>query len=337
MAPVSRVLGWVLALALALVAILGVILDGLGLSTTPPFAHVLAFRGVIGAASLALAVLLALLAAPRPRGVRPGGAAVFLAAALAVTGAVHVGTVAARGVNNGVPAASAPSEGSVTVLSLNTLAGAASPEAVAEVARTYHADVVALPETPVESAAQLADLLAAEGMPMQLFADDHGPRHRATSLLVAESLGEYTQADAGPATGFVRAESVAGTGPPLLAVHVRRPGQGTTAAWVAGLEAAVDGCRGTPGAVVAGDFNATLDHGPMRTLGRCVDAAAAGGFRGAGGYGTWHTVVPALLGTPIDHVLADGERWRVTEAAVLSVGDSDHRAVLARLAEIPAP
>ena len=50
--------------------------------------------------------------------------------------------------------------------------------------------------------------------------------------------------------------------------------------------------------------------------------------------GTWPTSVPALLGTPIDHVLAT-PNWRFTGFRVLGDEDSagsDHRPVIARLA-----
>jgi endonuclease/exonuclease/phosphatase (EEP) superfamily protein YafD len=50
--------------------------------------------------------------------------------------------------------------------------------------------------------------------------------------------------------------------------------------------------------------------------------------------GTWPTNVPALVGAPIDHVLAT-PNWRATGFRVLAGEDaagSDHRPVLARLA-----
>lgn len=328
----SRVIGWLLVLVLAASAVLGTVADHLGLTTTPPFAQLLAFRGVIGVGSLALALVLALIGSRgrRRRGRR--AAVTFLAVVLLVTGLVHIGTLTSRGVVNAAPLTPGRDPATTTVLSLNTLDGASSPEAVADAALAADADVLALPETPVATARLVADLLAGRGMPMQVFTDDYGFRHRATSLLVRDSLGEYAATSEPTGEGFVRAEPTDGAGPTLVAVHVRRLGQVSAQDWAAGLERAVQTCRSTPGAVVAGDFNATLDHGPMRRLGRCVDAAAAGGPAGAGAYGTWHAAIPALLGAPIDHVLADGERWTVTEVGVVDVGDSDHRAVLARLA-----
>ncbi|MGT2424931.1 endonuclease/exonuclease/phosphatase family protein [Amnibacterium kyonggiense] len=88
--------------------------------------------------------------------------------------------------------------------------------------------------------------------------------------------------------------------------------------------------------LIAGDFNATIDHldglGPAQgRLRDCRDAALA---TGNAAVGTWPTSVPALMGTPIDHVLAT-PNWRFTGFRVLADDDaagSDHRPVLARLA-----
>ena len=43
-------------------------------------------------------------------------------------------------------------------------------------------------------------------------------------------------------------------------------------------------------------------------------------------------LLPALLATPIDHVLIRPDRWSVLGTRTYRVGASDHRAVVARLA-----
>ena len=80
--------------------------------------------------------------------------------------------------------------------------------------------------------------------------------------------------------------------------------------------------------ILAGDFNATLDHGTFRRLlrGGYRDAAAQ---RGSGLRGTW----PAAAFPPpvtIDHVLVD-RRAAVLRYRVLDVPNSDHKAVFAEL------
>jgi hypothetical protein len=79
--------------------------------------------------------------------------------------------------------------------------------------------------------------------------------------------------------------------------------------------------------ILAGDFNATLDHPELRDLlGRgCTDAADAGLVW------TWPQLrrhrAPPLT---IDHVQVD-ERVRVERVTVVRVPGSDHRAVIATL------
>jgi endonuclease/exonuclease/phosphatase (EEP) superfamily protein YafD len=124
----------------------------------------------------------------------------------------------------------------------------------------------------------------------------------------------------------------AGTAPPtLVATHLRAPSaRASMPEWRAHTAVIAAVCRATPGVVVAGDLNATLDHPGLHDLGPCVDAAEQAG---AAALGTWPARVPPLLGAPIDHVLVDGRAWRVTGFAVLpAVGGSDHRPVVAHLA-----
>ena len=110
--------------------------------------------------------------------------------------------------------------------------------------------------------------------------------------------------------------------------------------WLASVEVVVGQCRGAgsdgagpgpePGLIIAGDFNATLDHAPMKDLGGCADAALEAGI---GGVSTWPTSShTTLLGSPIDHVLADSATWRARSASVLTLSGSDHRALVVELA-----
>jgi endonuclease/exonuclease/phosphatase (EEP) superfamily protein YafD len=82
--------------------------------------------------------------------------------------------------------------------------------------------------------------------------------------------------------------------------------------------------------LLAGDFNATLDHAELR---RVLDR----GYRdaaeraGVGLRPTWpagKTLLPTLI--TIDHVLAD-RRVRVISARSVAIPGSDHRGVLAEL------
>ena len=68
----------------------------------------------------------------------------------------------------------------------------------------------------------------------------------------------------------------------------------------------------------------------MVTLGRCRDPGSEGCSVGVG---TWPAGVPALVGAPIDHVMAT-PAWTVTGSVVLRTLDgsgSDHRPMVVQL------
>ena len=93
------------------------------------------------------------------------------------------------------------------------------------------------------------------------------------------------------------------------------------------------GRRDGPLRVLAGDFNATLDHDALRGLiaRGYVDAADA---TGSGLKPTW-PVGKRPPGITIDHVLVD-RRIAVRSYGVHEVRGSDHRAIVAELRVPPA-
>ncbi|MEE6294948.1 endonuclease/exonuclease/phosphatase family protein [Georgenia wangjunii] len=332
----GRVVGWAVTLLLAVAAVISLDPARVGLSTVVPVAQVLPFRTVLAAAFVlaGLALLLAALAGALRR--RGGTRRTVLAAVLLLVGAGHGWVTLDRGVTNDGALGAEPGAADITVLTLNTYGGASSAEEVAVAAVDVGADVLTLPETAADDAARVAALIASSGGPtFQVFVRTSGGWDaRSTALLVSERLGRYAEAE-GPGTtlGSVRAEPVDGAGPVLVAVHPVAPVAEAMEEWEADLEAVMEVCRATPGVIVAGDFNATLDHGPMRDAGACVDGAVAAGV---GGVATWPARLPALVGTTIDHVLVDGGAFDVVDGAVLEVGGSDHRAVAVRMAPRPA-
>jgi endonuclease/exonuclease/phosphatase (EEP) superfamily protein YafD len=113
-----------------------------------------------------------------------------------------------------------------------------------------------------------------------------------------------------------------------VAVHVQSASHGNADAWRAEL-GRLPGTRPERVRVLAGDFNATLDHAAFRRLigdGGYVDGAEQAGN---GLAATWSS----LLGPPItiDHVLAD-RRCAIGAFAVHDLPGSDHNAVFADLA-----
>ena len=116
----------------------------------------------------------------------------------------------------------------------------------------------------------------------------------------------------------------------FVAFHSVAPTPGETADWGRDLATLDRWCanRQIGPAIVAGDFNATLDHSVFRdAITGCADAAER---TGEGLVGTWPSRFPRFVGPQIDHVLVT----RGITPETLSVVDlpgSDHRAVVTRL------
>jgi len=335
----ARILGGAVVLATAAVLVVAGWPQLFGLQQSAIVAQVVAMRGLAAAvALLAVIVLVVLAMLARPARRFFASLAVVLLAFVGLTAAV-LGT---RGL--GDQAMPTPGEADVTVLAWNTLGDAPGPSAVATLIAESGADVVALPETTWEFSSEVVELLAADGIVMQHFtaAYDQISRARSTTLLVSIELGEYESDLGSPTTSqlpSVVATPVDGDGPTLVAVHAVAPVQGEMAGWRADLDWIAQQCAAED-VIVAGDLNSTLDHwaglgtADGAAIGTCLDAAVE---TGNGAVGTWPTMLPTLLGSPIDHVLV-GPAWVATGFRVIGSHDghgSDHRPVLAQLA--PAP
>jgi endonuclease/exonuclease/phosphatase (EEP) superfamily protein YafD len=310
-----------------------------GLQQAFGVAHVVSLRAV--AAVIAVVLILALtLAALLLAFVRRFFAtlAVLLLAFALVNGAV----LSTRGF--GDTAFQTAAEPTVTVLSWNTLGDVPSAETVGSLALENDADIVALPETTNAFALEVAAVMKAAGRPMWVHtvAFDQISKSRSTSVLSSADLGTYTADDtvgqtATLPTVVLRPDD--GSGPTIIAVHAVAPIPGEFRNWQADLDWLAQTCSGD-NVIMAGDFNATLDHmsglaaSAGTAMGECADAALA---TGNAAVGTWPTTLPALLGAPIDHVMAT-QNWRATGMRVVHDQDgagSDHRPIVAQLA--PAP
>ena len=214
----------------------------------------------------------------------------------------------------------------VRVLSLDLAQGRADANAVVALIRDQHADVVAFQElTPGSAAALNAAGLATE-LPSQLFSPGDGPTGSGVASryplqgVVIDPPTTFPQVVARVALPQQRAIEV-------QSVHVRPPtDDNTTDTWKRELDALPDPAEGTPPMVLAGDFNATVDHAGLRSamVSGYVDAASEAG---KGLSPTWPTGggLPPLL--PIDHVLVDN-RCPVDSFATFPVPGTDHLAVL---------
>ncbi len=329
-------------------------------TTVFPCAQLIALRSLlaVGAAFLGLLLLtVVILWRRRRRGqlsrIGPGTCRTGLRTAvvglvlLLVAGA-HGGVLVARGLRQRPVDA-----GAVSVLSLNTEREGADVEAVAGLADAVGADVLVLPETTQRYGRRLAEALTEKkgsgaqppgfavfsdtGMPSDLAEqgiDQNSDPAYSTTVLVASRLGGYRQVEesAGAGFGTVRLEPESGDGPVIVGAHTYPPLPGAMTWWRSSVADVASLCRrSTAGLIVAGDFNATRDHAPLRELGGCT---SAGEQAGIGGLATWPSSTgTTLLGATIDHVLVDGAVWEGKEGRVVTIPGTDHRAVVVQLSD----
>ncbi len=306
-----------------------------GLAGAPVIAQLVSLRAASALIAVVAAVALLIVAASWPGARRFLSGLAVIALAFA---AINVAVLSSRGF--ATDALPAPAENEIVVVAWNTLGDATGPGAIADLAAAEQADVVVLPETTEETAIVAAEILREAGRPMWVHTLEFDPelelKARSTSVLISVELGEYARDDAVGSTTVLPSivlRPISGEGPTIIGVHPIAPVPGELANWRADLAWLDEVCDGER-VIMAGDLNATADHftatddGPG--LGSCVDA---GVDSGAGSVGTWPTRLPALLGAPIDRVLATPD-LDITGFRVITTYDdagSDHRPVVARL------
>jgi endonuclease/exonuclease/phosphatase (EEP) superfamily protein YafD len=219
----------------------------------------------------------------------------------------------------------------VRVMSVNMRLGGADAAAIVDLVRSRAVDVLTVQEYTEEARANLAGAGIDDLLPHQELSPQPG----------ASGSGVYsrfpisgTGLSVNPGYGFHQVTatiSIPGATPvEVHSVHPDPPGPGTE--WAAGLQAQTPAGPGTPQRILAGDFNATLDHGELR---RILDT----GYRdaaaevGAGLTPTWPYYGRRTSVTPkvtIDHVLVNGGIG-VRDFAAVTIPRTDHRAIIATL------
>ncbi len=330
-----RVLVILTVLGASLVALVVVWPQPFGLQRLPVIAQAVSLRGAAIVAALFVLIVMTLLAAVIRSSRRVLGA---LGIVVAIFCIVSVVVLATRGVGDASFQRKGPHD--ITVLSWNTLGDAPGAKVIAQLAMETDADIVSLPETTSETAAEVAEMMRAGGHPMwaHTFHYDLISKARSTSLLTSVELGNYVVDTDHRTTNVlpsIVATPVNGEGPTIVAVHAVAPIPSELNHWKLDLTWLAQACSG-PNVIMAGDFNSTLDHfdglgtRAGATLGNCVDA---GDVTGNAAVGTWPTSMPPLLGAPIDHVMAT-PGWHITGMRVIANRDgsgSDHRPIVVQL------
>lgn len=293
---------------------------GFGLERGYPLVAIMAFTPYVAAVSL-----LVTLAA----GVWRRRRAALVAAA---TSAVLVIAVLPRGIGGDVDAAS-PGGPSIRVATVNIERARASVDDVVELVRRERVDVLALQEVDAEVVRRFEAAGLDEVLPervVRLGRATHGTALYGRMRLRARPapVGMWN-------AHAVAAVSVPGASPiEVVSVHPPAPSSPRrTRAWARDLSLLPDATPSAEIRVLAGDFNATLDHAALR---RIVDT----GYRdaaeqaGEGLRPTWPVgrLIPPVT---IDHVLVD-RRCGIGRVETHEVERSDHRALVAEITLAPS-
>ena len=237
--------------------------------------------------------------------------------------------VRSRAVPRRQPAATGPT---LRVLTNNMLVGRAEPEAIVDRVRAADPDVLFLQELTSGAEIRLKQAGLEDLLPHTLIEHiDGGPRGSAiySRYPLSEAL-PHPETFAAQPTAVL--ELPGGDAVELICVHLRAPAlrRDGSVPWRSEL-----GMLPAPGKrprVIAGDFNASVDHAAFRDLLRLgyADAAVQ---TGTGLVRTWGppNQDPWLT---IDHVLVS-RGCAVRACAVYDVAGSDHRAVYAEIS-LPA-
>ncbi|MEO3784225.1 endonuclease/exonuclease/phosphatase family protein [Actinocorallia sp. B10E7] len=269
--------------------------------------QVVSFTPYVAGAALAVPVVALLL---RSRGAAAAGLAVAVA-----LGAL----VAPRLLEEGQPPAKGPV---LRVLSANVRFGLTPPDRVLDLVRKMRIDVLSIQELPPGARRALEE----KGI-LDLLPHTANGTHDTT-------LYSRHPFQAGPApAGAVRAAmDVPGAARPIefVAVHTCAPLRpALDRCWRAGQAELPAATPGDTPRILAGDFNATLDHESLRDV-LSTGYRDAAEVRGAGLRPTWPAAAWSTPGIVIDHVFAD-RRISVLDYSVHDLPASDHRAVYAEL------
>jgi endonuclease/exonuclease/phosphatase (EEP) superfamily protein YafD len=244
------------------------------------------------------------------------------AALVAALAAVALAAMVAPRALGGPSDAEGGSGPPLRVLTANMHFGTGSATALVELVRSTRADVLSVQELTPGLVQRLDAAGLGELMPHYVLSAEDGAG--GTGLYGRDPLSETVR----PATVAALASARTG-GVEVIAVHTQPPVRRRVGMWDRDLRSLPAASPDGTVRIMAGDFNATLDHAELRRLidTGYEDAAAT---VGAGLRPTWprgRRIPPPVT---IDHVLAD-ERCGVREVSVHTIPGTDHRAVFAEL------
>jgi endonuclease/exonuclease/phosphatase (EEP) superfamily protein YafD len=215
----------------------------------------------------------------------------------------------------------------VGFLTLNALVGRASPAALAGQVRELQPDLLAVQELTPGLAGMLAEAGLRELLPFSCL--DPRPGHTGIGLWSSRPLNRLPPV-LGARNPMLRAQLDVGWPITITVVHPPAPLRGGQPGWKQDMDRLLAALTSTTGQqIVAGDFNASRDHGAFRRLlaAQFMDSADAAQHRRWPGF-TW----PANRRFPpvmrLDHILVSQPGAAVHETRTVYIPGTDHLGVL---------
>lgn len=224
-------------------------------------------------------------------------------------------------------------EGNLTVVTFNTGSTLTASD-FQQLVSTWDPDIIVLPET---SGYELREAIETSKYDGQLFEtrndglpNTYTGQIAPTSVVVNKRLGaaHFTR---GPVTSFgtVAIEFDDARLPVILGLHTAPPLPRLMNQWRDDINRVVEfGNSIQKPLIIAGDFNATLRHGPLATRGRLIDSQELCSTTPTG---TWPAGAPNLLRSPIDHIFVT-QGITAHSCQVQQIGYSDHLAYKTQVA-----
>lgn len=222
----------------------------------------------------------------------------------------------------------------VRILAANTARGNADAEQVLRLAESRDVDLLVLTELKPEFVEELEASGVGPVFPERVLGSAEGSV--GTGVYSRWPLRDLGRLDTRPVQPRVAVEVPGSIPIELVAVHPTAPaGPRSTGEWERDYHRMPAAGTGDLPLVLAGDFNATLDHDNLRDL---IDTGYvdAGDASGRGLVSTWPSRLKWPPPVTIDHVLAE-RGIAVTDYDVEKISGSDHRAVYAELTLPPVP
>lgn len=204
----------------------------------------------------------------------------------------------------------------------------------------YDADIAVFPElegfgkgeSPVSRMQDVFTEIGVDINQYDIFTSDVTEGNIApVTVVVKKAFAGYAYTKHTPMTfyGTVYLEDGPEELPEIVALHTSPPLPGAMDLWRYDLDYICNEIvKEYPNAIIVGDFNATLKHGPISQMDTHEDALS---FLSVFERGTWPARFPSYFRSSIDHILLPKGEYCVLDVKIIGSSESDHCAIFAQI------